>query len=134
VSGGKKKRGAGGSGGGGAQGASRAALMALAQGGNSKGTGMRGAGNGTGGIASEADVPAGFVPERTRAMLTAGQHLLRLQTEPRAPDAQAPTIERTDALQALQQGAAEALLRESVPPAYHDSVRRYFDDLGNGRK
>jgi hypothetical protein len=67
-------------------------------------------------------------------MLTAGQHLLRLQTEPRPPDAQPVGVERAQAFEALRQGAAEALLHESVPPAYHDTVRRYFDDLGAGRK
>lgn len=124
MSGGKLKRGM-----------SRAAMLALAEGaGRGRGAGMRGAGTGAGGFADEADVPTGFKPERTRAMLTAGQHLLRLKTEPRTPDAMPVTVERTDALEAVRQGAAEALLRESVPPAYHDNVRRYFDDLGKGKK
>ncbi len=109
-------------------------MLALAEGARGKGAGMGGPGNGAGGIASEADGPTNFVPERTRAMLTAGQHLLRLKTEPRAPDAAPATVERTDAIEAVRQGAAEAMVRESVPPAYHDSVRRYFDDLGKPRK
>lgn len=96
---------------------------------------MGGPGRGAGNIAPETPgVPTGFVPERSRAMVTAGQHLLELETDPRPPEAGPVTTERRHALEALRQGAAEALLRESVPPAYHDSVRRYFDGLAREKK
>lgn len=115
---------------------SRARLAALAEGDSRRrGSGMGGPGVGAGGIAGETpDQVTGFVPERSRAMVTAGQHLLELETERKAPQAGPVTTERTQAIEALRQGAAEAMLRESVPKAYHDSVRRYFDDLGRDKK
>lgn len=95
---------------------------------------MKGAARGAGGVAPEADVATGFVPQRTRAMVTAGRNLLKIETDPRAPEAGPVTSERVQALEALRQGAAEAMLQENVPPAYHDRIRRYFDDLGRTRR
>ncbi len=111
-------------------------MLALAKGaGRGKGAGMGGPGVGEGGLAEEdPSSKTGFVPERTRAMVTAGQQLLEMETERRTPEAGPVTTERAQALEAVRQGAAEAMLRESVPPAYHDSIRRYFDDLGRGKK
>ncbi|MEZ5967266.1 MAG: hypothetical protein R3F56_25745 [Planctomycetota bacterium] len=114
----------------------RAQLKALARGSSQRrGAGMGGPGQGAGGLAAETpDKATGFVPERSRAMVSAGRHLLEMETERRAPEAGPVTVEQTEALQALRQGAAEAMLRESVPQAYHDSIQRYFDDLAHGKK
>ena len=118
------------------RGMTRAQLAELARGrSGGRGSGLGGPGQGAGGIAGETpDKVTGFVPQRARAMVSAGQHLLELETEPRAPEAGPVTTERTQALEALRQGAAEAMLRESVPQTYHDSIQRYFDDLARGKK
>lgn len=129
MSGGGKGKGAGAG-----QGArSRAQLAAMVR--RRGGGGMKGGGRGTGGVAPEdPSAASSFVPQRSRAMITAGKTLLQIEGQLNAPEPVPVATERAAAIEAVKQGAAEAMLRENVPAEYHDAIKKYFDDLGRGKK
>lgn len=96
--------------------------------------GIGGVGPGAGGVAPEApDAQTGFTPERSRAMISAGRTLLQIEGQKNAPAPTPVTEAHRAALEAVKQGAADAVLRENIPAEYHEAIRRYFDDLGKAK-
>jgi len=43
-------------------------------------------------------------------------------------------VQYADTLNKLKQGADEAILKEEVPPGYHEAIRKYFDSLKENQK
>ena len=101
-------------------------MLGLAQG---IGGGMGGPGQGKGGIAPEDDSQqTTFTPEKVPSQLTAGRMLMRLRTTGEAEKGEAKQ-QIDEALQAVQQEAAEAVLRQDVPPGYHAAIKSYFEGM-----
>ncbi len=100
--------------------------------GTQPGPGSGGRGFGGGGVA-EAEGPTGFRPWRVPSARVAGRMLLQWKTE-RAADSGEAREDYAELLRAVQSGASEAILREDVPPGYHDSIQGYFNRLQAGEK
>ncbi|KPK99785.1 MAG: hypothetical protein AMK75_06350 [Planctomycetes bacterium SM23_65] len=60
--------------------------------------------------------------------MTAGKILLKWKTLGTAPAGKAK-IEYDQQIREVKKGVSEAILREQVPPGYHDAIRKYFDSL-----
>ncbi|QDT64801.1 transposase [Calycomorphotria hydatis] len=87
-------------------------------------------GQGRGGIAGEDnDVENDFVPEKSKSAMQAGKLLLSLKTKGQGKE-NAAVVDYDDQIRTVREGVSEAILREQVPPGYHDSIRDYFDALG----
>lgn len=73
-----------------------------------------------------------FNPEQARSQLSAGKTLM--QWKAHGPS-ETGTVEQDylPAVRAVQQGVSEALVKEQVPPGYHDGVKEYFDGIEPGR-
>jgi hypothetical protein len=93
------------------------------------GPGMNGPGTGQGGLAPEDDtMRSAFQSEKSESALSAGRILLSWETEALAePGEVARNFQ--DQLEAVRQGANEAVELEEVPPGYHRGIQRYFDSL-----
>ena len=90
---------------------------------------MGGRGKGQGGIAPEAkDQVADFQTEKEKAALQAGKMLLKFKSNELAPAGEARR-EYIESAEKVKQGVREALLREDVPPGYHESIQKYFDEI-----
>ena len=90
-----------------------------------------GAGLGQGGVVGEDPTgTTGFVPERSRSALTAGRILMQLKNTEVAEGGKAD-VDYDSAVRDMHQGVSEAILRENVPPGYHEAIRRYFDKLAD---
>jgi hypothetical protein len=88
-----------------------------------------GGGQGTGAKRPEDDsTNSGFKPEKSKGQLAGGTLLLEWKTK-EVGDTGARTEEYQSALRNVQQGVAEAIQQEQVPPGYHDTIKRYFDSL-----
>ena len=75
----------------------------------------------------------GETPERSRAAMRAGRMLMQWKTKEDALPGQAEENYEL-AVRQLQEGVSESVLREEVPPGYHEAIRKYFDDLGEKKK
>jgi chemotaxis protein histidine kinase CheA len=99
------------------------------KGGRGDGSGMGGAGTGEGNIAPEDDsISTTFETELAKSAVTAGKVLMSMKSKGPGERGQA-NIDFQNLIQQVQQGAAEALLQEQVPPGYHDGIKSYFDAL-----
>jgi hypothetical protein len=88
-----------------------------------------GGGQGTGAKRPEDDsTHSGFKPEKSKGQLAGGKLLLEWKTK-EVGETGARTEEYQSALRNVQQGVAEAIQQEQVPPGYHDTIKRYFDSL-----
>jgi len=104
-------------------------LMAGAGKGRGKGPGMGGPGQGEGNVAPEdPDQDTAFKNETSRSALSAGRMLMKWKVKGPAEKGEA-SRDYAQSLDRVKQSVSEALIKEQVPPAYHDSVKRYFDTL-----
>lgn len=93
--------------------------------------GKSGTGTGPG---SDQKTPPGevadgnFTPGKIKGQLAGGKPLMEWKTR-EVGDSGARTEEYQTALRNVQQGVAEAIQQEQVPPGYHDTIKRYFDSL-----
>ncbi len=88
-----------------------------------------GPGQGTGAKRPEDDsVDSAFKPEKSKGQLAGGKLLLEWKTK-EVGETGARTEEYQAAVRGVQQGVAEAIQQEQVPPGYHDTIKRYFDSL-----
>lgn len=98
--------------------------------GEGNGGGMGGRGRGRGGVAPEdPDAQTDFKSEQSKSALVAGKLLLQWKTHELSDKGEA----RENFLQRVadvKQGASEAILKEQVPPGYHDAITKYFDTMG----
>jgi len=98
------------------------------------GPGMRGPGTGKGGQAPEDDsLDTDHKSEKANSSLTAGKILLQWQVDESAGPGTVKEAYRRR-LQEVKQGVDEAIVRERIPPGYHDGIRKYFDKLGEERE
>lgn len=88
-----------------------------------------GSGQGTGAKRPEDEtVDSAFKPEKSKVQLAGGKLLLEWKTK-EIGDTGARAEDYQTALRNVQQGVAEAIQQEQVPPGYHDTIKRYFDSL-----
>ncbi len=94
------------------------------------GPGMQGPGRGEGNEAPEDDnQDTGHKREMSGSSLTAGEILLQWQIDETAEPGTVHDGYR-QRLRQVKQGVDEAIVRERIPPGYHDGIRKYFDKLG----
>ncbi len=99
-----------------------------------QGGGMNGPGTGKGGNAPEDDgAETDFQPDKASSPLVAGKMLMQWKTRELAKPGQA-RIDYREQLKAVRQGVSEAIVRERVPPGYHEGIRKYFDTMGKAGK
>ena len=104
-------------------------LMAGQGKGRGKGDGTGGAGQGRGGSPPEnPDQDTDFKNETSRSALSAGRMLMKWKVKGPAEKGEA-SRDYAAGLDRVKQSVSEALVKEQVPPAYHDSIKRYFDSL-----
>ncbi len=97
--------------------------------GGGRGTGMRGPGVGEGNVAPEDEtVETDYKDRKSPSALTAGKHLLEWQTRGIGDPGKAREAYQRN-VRRVKQDASEAILREEIPPAYHEAVKQYFDAL-----
>jgi hypothetical protein len=77
-------------------------------------------------------VKTGFTPEQDSSPLTAGKTLMQWKTHGKS-ESGTVAQDYLPAVREVQQGVSEALVREQVPPGYHDGVKKYFDGLEPGK-
>lgn len=103
----------------------------MGQGESGTGEGMRGPGIGEGGEAQEDDsVARDFKTERSSSAIDAGKTLLTIKTRGMGEEGDVRKAYR-DQIGKVKQSLSEAILQEQVPPGYHESIRSYFDSMGN---
>jgi hypothetical protein len=85
-----------------------------------------------GNVGERPDARTDFTPERTRAALVAGRTLMQMKHQEPAQGGEV-RVDRDAALQAVRAAVGEAILKEDVPPGYHDAVKGYFDKTGSGK-
>jgi hypothetical protein len=109
------------------------ALAKLGKQGKGDGGGQGGEGQGDGSKRESDDtVKSDFAPEQDSSPLSAGKTLMQWKTHGQA-EAGKVQEDYLPAVRAVQQGVSEALVREQVPPGYHDGVKKYFDGLEPGK-
>jgi hypothetical protein len=92
---------------------------------------MGGTGRGEGNVAPEnPDQKNDFKTEKSRSALLAGKLLMTLKTK-EVGDKGEVKKEYAESIEKVKQGVGEAILQERVPPGYHDSIKKYFDNLGS---
>jgi hypothetical protein len=94
-----------------------------------EGGGMGGPGRGRGGNAPENEgATSDFKSEQSRSALQAGKILMEWKTKEAAEVGQAREV-YLDRIEKVKQGANEAILKEQVPPGYHQAISQYFNQL-----
>ncbi|MFH1423204.1 MAG: hypothetical protein ABIH42_10905 [Planctomycetota bacterium] len=91
--------------------------------------GMGGHGSGQGGRAPEKHTDTTFVPELSKSALTAGKMLLLQKVQELGPAGEA-NEDYQKLIEKIKQGVSEAVLKEEIPPGYHEIVKKYFDSIG----
>jgi hypothetical protein len=95
-----------------------------------RGPGTGGEGTGEGSKAPEKPgLQTDYQSELSRSALTAGKILLSMKTQGLGESGEAEVAYR-ESLTTVQQSVSEAILHEQIPPAYQDSIRKYFDAMG----
>ena len=93
------------------------------------GAGMKGAGHGQGGMAPEDPTrTTSFKPERSPTTLAGGRMLSQWKVREMGPKGVAREAYAASPKE-VRQAVNEAILRERIPPGYHDAIRRYFSTL-----
>lgn len=88
-----------------------------------------GPGQGTGATRPEDETTSSaFKTEKSNSQLSGGKMLLEWKSK-EVGETGARNEDYRSALQQVQQGVAEAIQQEQVPPGYHDTIKRYFDSL-----
>lgn len=97
--------------------------------GEGEGGGMGGPGRGRGGTAPENETASSdFKSEQSRSALQAGKVLMEWKTQEMAEAGQAREV-YLDRIEKVKQGVNEAILKEQVPPGYHQAISQYFNNL-----
>lgn len=90
--------------------------------------------SGRGGEAPEKpDEQTDFLTERAKSALKAGRILMQWKTRELSKAGEVKEDYRRK-VEAVKEGAAEAILTEQVPPGYHDAIQKYFDSLKEAPK
>jgi len=94
-----------------------------------EGGGMGGPGRGRGGTAPENETASSdFKSEQSRSALQAGKILMEWKTQEMAEAGHAREV-YLDRIEKVKQGVNEAILKEQVPPGYHQAISQYFNNL-----
>lgn len=104
--------------------------MGQGQDGKGNGDGFSGPNNGGQGSGRREEKPdnVDFENQRSPSQLNAGKVLMSWKTKGDGEKGEAAK-EYAESMAEVKQGVNEAILREQVPPGYHDSIRKYFDTL-----
>jgi hypothetical protein len=95
-----------------------------------QGPGMRGPGIGEGGDAPEdPTAKTAFKTELSKSALQAGKVLMKWKVQEVSDPGEAREA-YAESVKKIKAGLNEAMLREEVPPGDHETVKRYFDALG----
>jgi len=88
-----------------------------------------GQGPGNGALRPEDELAkTGFKQEKSPSQIAGGKMLLEWKTK-QVGETGARTEDYQAAMRSVQQGVAEAIQQEQVPPGYHEAIKRYFDSL-----
>ncbi len=74
-----------------------------------------------------------FKDELSRSKLQAGKTLMEWK-ERQVTESGAVKEEYLETIKEVKQGVSEAIVKEQVPPGYHDAIKNYFSTLGSGDK
>ncbi len=97
--------------------------------GDGDGDGTGGEGMGRGGRPPEDDsVTSNFKNEQAKTQVQKGKVLLSLKTKGLTETGDAKK-EYRQSIEAIKQGADEAIEEEQVPPGYHETIKKYFNSL-----
>jgi len=97
--------------------------------GDGDGDGTGGEGMGRGGRPPEDDsVKSNFKNEQAKTQVQKGKVLLSLKTKGLTEAGDAGK-EYRQSINAIKQGADEAIEEEQVPPGYHETIKKYFNSL-----
>ena len=97
--------------------------------GEGDGDGTGGEGMGRGGRPPEDDsVKSNFKNEQAKTQVQKGKVLLSLKTKGLTEVGDAKK-EYRQSIEAIKQGADEAIEEEQVPPGYHETIKKYFNSL-----
>ncbi len=69
-----------------------------------------------------------FKTEKDNSQLTAGKTLLEWNEKGMSENGHA-SKEYVQSVKTLKEGVSEAILKEEIPPGYHDQIQKYFDDM-----
>jgi len=84
---------------------------------------------GEGGTAEEKDsAKSKFKTELSKSQISKGKVLLTLKTKGMGEHADVKEQYRS-AVRDVKQGLSEAILREEIPPGYHEGIKGYFDSI-----
>ena len=106
-------------------------MMAAQKKGEGKGEGEPGNPGGGGKPPEEnADAKTGVKKEISKSSLQPGKILMKWNTRGMGKTGKAKE-EYQDSLKKVKQSVSEAILKEQVPPGYHESIQKYFDNMKN---
>jgi len=91
--------------------------------------GTQGGGLGASPRPEDETAKSDFKSEQSRSALTAGKILLEWKTQGLS-DVGATQENYKEKITQVKQGVSEAILQEQVPPGYHETIRKYFETVG----
>lgn len=91
-----------------------------------QGTGQPGGGGGK--PDENPDVAMDTKKEISQSKLQAGKILMKWKSKGMGKSGQARE-EYLESVKKVKQGVSEAILKEQVPPGYHESIKKYFDNI-----
>lgn len=74
-----------------------------------------------------------FRTEKSKSALQAGKSLMQWKTQ-EVTDAGEAKVTYREAVEKVKQGVSEAILQEQIPPGYHETIQKYFDEVGGQEK
>jgi hypothetical protein len=89
------------------------------------GTGTGNPGKGGGIPGENDDAQTGLKQEQSKSKNKAGKILMQWKTKGLSDKGEV-TVEYQDAVKEIQAGVDEAIVKENIPPGYHDVIKKYF--------
>lgn len=96
-----------------------------------EGTGQQGKGGGFPG--ENVDAQMGVKREISKSKLQAGKILMKWNVKGMGKSGSVKE-EYLESIKKVKQGVSEAILKEQVPPGYHKSIKKYFDNIKPTKK
>lgn len=103
-------------------------LQACSGGQGKEGNGQGNPGGGGGKVDENPDAETSNKKEISQSKLQAGKILMRWKTKGMGKSGKAKE-EYLNSVKEVKQGVSEAILKEQVPPGYHESIKKYFDNM-----
>ena len=103
-------------------------MMQAAKGQCKEGEGKEARGKGGAKAEENPDAVTDAKKQISQSKLQAGKILMRWNTKGMGKSGRAKE-EYQDSVKKVKQGVSEAILKEQVPPGYHESIKKYFDNM-----